>query len=77
MKLVSNYLNGNLHHISKNSLDVIDPSTGEKIAEVVLSNQEDFNQVVGSSKMAFNIWSNFTPLKRSRIISKFKKAAAK
>ncbi len=77
MKLVSNYLNGNLHHISKNSLDVIDPSTGEKIAEVVLSNQEDFNQVVVSSKSAFNIWSNFTPLKRSRIISKFKELIEK
>ena len=77
MKLVSNYINGSLHHISKNFLDIIDPSTGEKIAEVVLSNQKDFNKVVESSKSAFNNWSNFTPLKRSRIISKFKELIEK
>ena len=77
MKLVSNYINGNLHHISKDLLDVIDPSTGERIAEVVLSNQKDFNKVVESSKSAFNNWSNFTPLKRSRIISKFKELIEK
>tara|TARA_A100001011_G_scaffold323582_1_gene345569 strand:+ start:233 stop:1720 length:1488 start_codon:yes stop_codon:yes gene_type:complete len=77
MKLVSNYINGNLHHISKDFLDVIDPSTGERIAEVVLSNQKDFDKVVESSKSAFNNWSNFTPLKRSRIISKFKELIEK
>ena len=77
MKLVSNYINGNLHHISKDLLDVIDPSTGERIAEVVLSNQKDFDKVVESSKLAFNNWSNFTPLKRSRIISKFKELIEK
>ena len=41
MKLVSNYINGSLQHNSKDLLDVIDPSTGERIAEVVLSNQKD------------------------------------
>ena len=77
MKSVSNYTNGSLRHTSKDFLDVIDPSTGEKIAEVVLSNQKDFDQVVESSKSAFNNWSNFTPLKRSRIISKFKELIEK
>ena len=77
MKLVSNYINGSLQHNSKDLLDVIDPSTGERIAEVVLSNQKDFDKVVESSKSAFNNWSNFTPLKRSRIISKFKELIEK
>ena len=36
------------------------------------SNKNDYNNVVENSLMAYNEWSQVTPLKRSRIISKYK-----
>ena len=70
--LIKNYINGEKICISKKTIDVFDPSKGEKIAKVVLSNEEDFNLAIKSSKKSQIEWSNTTPLKRSRIISKFK-----
>ncbi len=72
MKKIENYINGNITSSSKNCLAVFDPSTGEKISEVVLSNNHDFDSVISSSKKAFSEWSIMTPLRRSRIISKYK-----
>tara|TARA_X000000950_G_scaffold289404_1_gene412970 strand:- start:37085 stop:38572 length:1488 start_codon:yes stop_codon:yes gene_type:complete len=72
MKKILNLINGNLTNKSNKFLPVDDPSTGEKIAEVVMSNKLDFDEAIKSSKDAFNIWSEVTPLKRSRILSKYK-----
>ena len=72
MKKIQNFIDGKITSISKQTLPVYDPSTGEQTSEVVLSNNEDFEKVLESSKRIFDKWSNTTPLKRSRIISKFK-----
>ena len=72
MRKIDNYTHGSLKYNSNERMSIEDPSTGEVIGSVVLSNKEDFNQTIQSSKKAFNEWSNYTPLKRSRIISKFK-----
>ena len=57
MKKIHNYVNGSSHSISKNKLIVDDPSTGEEIAQVVLSGKEDFDNVIESSKKSFIEWS--------------------
>ena len=44
MKKIDNYINGKKLSISKNILDVFDPSIGEKISEVVKSNSSDFDE---------------------------------
>ncbi len=72
MKKIENYINGKVESASKNFIPVHNPSTGEIISEVVLSSKNDFNKVVDSSEKAFNEWKEYTPLKRSRILSKFK-----
>ena len=72
MTKIENYINGNKVSFSKNFIPVNDPSTGDKVSEVVLSNKEDFDNLLKSSISAFEGWSNFTALKRSRIISKYK-----
>ena len=72
MTKINNYVNGSSLAISKNKLPVDDPSTGEKIAEVVLSSKEDFVKVIESSKKSQIEWANTTPLKRSRILSNYK-----
>ncbi len=72
MKKIENYINGSIKSFSKNYIDVFDPSKGEKTGEVVLSDNNDFNAIIKSSNNAFEEWSNTTPLKRSRVISKYK-----
>ena len=77
MSNIKNYINGNLTSVSNKFLDVYDPSIGEKISSVVLSNKEDFEICVKSSKHSQLTWSSQTPLKRSRIISKYKELIEK
>ncbi len=72
MKKIENYIHGKIISNSTKEQSVYDPSTGEEVSRVVLSNLEDFNKVIESSKKAQIQWAEFTPLKRSRIISKFK-----
>ncbi len=73
MKKIENYVGGKIFSTkSSKYLPVDDPSTGEVIAEVVLSNKNDYDHVIESSINAFEKWSNVTPLKRSRILSKYK-----
>ena len=70
---ISNFYDGkvNLNHNLPTS-DIYDPSKGEKIGEVVLSDTKELYKIIESSKKGFEIWSNFTPLKRSRILSNYK-----
>ncbi|MBI04994.1 MAG: methylmalonate-semialdehyde dehydrogenase (CoA acylating) [Pelagibacteraceae bacterium] len=72
MKIIKNYIQGKIQSKSENYQSVFDPSKGEEIAKVVLSNDEDFNQVIQSSVKSQREWSLVTPLKRSRILAKYK-----
>ena len=72
MEKIENYIHGNKVSISKNFLSVYDPSTGEEISKVVMSDVNDFNKTIESTIKSREIWANTTPLKRSRIISKYK-----
>ena len=72
MQKIQNYINGKIVSESSNELPVYDPSTGEVISKVVLSDINDFDNAIESSKKSQIEWANITPLKRSRIISKYK-----
>ena len=73
MKKIYNFTNGKLNKGSSNKfLPVYNPSTGEKTSEVISSNSEDFLTILDNAKKSFYKWSNFTPLNRSRVISKYK-----
>ncbi len=72
MKKILNYLDGNSFSISKKEIPVEDPSTGDVVAKVILSSKDDFEKVVKSSRKSQINWANTTPLKRSRILSKYK-----
>jgi malonate-semialdehyde dehydrogenase (acetylating) / methylmalonate-semialdehyde dehydrogenase len=72
MKKILNYINGNLQGLSKDFLPVEDPSVGEEIGNVILSNENDFNEAIISAKNSQKNWENTTPLKRSRTLSKYK-----
>ncbi len=78
MKKIENYIDGNIvKGNSANYIPVDNPSTGDIISEVIISDSVDFDNTVNSSLRAFNIWSEVTPLKRSRIISKYKELIEK
>ena len=71
--IIRNFIDGRIANPKSSNLgNIFDPSKGEIISKVILSNKDDFNAVLNSSKKAFNQWSATTPLKRSRILSKFK-----
>ncbi len=73
MKKIINYIDGKFQEsTSKEFSSVYDPSTGEEISQVQLSNEQDLINTIKSSINSFDDWSNTTPLKRSRIISNFK-----
>ena len=72
MKKIKNFIGGLNHCESNNFLPVYNPSTGEKISEVVSSNNKDFENCINSSFSNLIEWQETTPLKRSRIISNFK-----
>ena len=73
MKKISNYIDGKSKESSSQEYSsVFDPSTGEEINKVNLSNQIDLENVIKISKESFIGWSNTTPLKRSRILSNYK-----
>ncbi len=72
MKIINNFIEGKIQSYSKKYSPVYDPSTGDQIGKVIMSNFDDFKNTIKSSKKAFLNWSNVTPLKRSRVISKYK-----
>ncbi len=72
MNKVENYIHGNNLAKSHSYQDIFDPSKGEPIGKVILSDKNDFDSLMKSSKEGFIKWQEFTPLKRSRVISKFK-----
>ena len=73
MYKVRNFINGKETSESEDFLNIYDPSTGEIQGKVVDSSLLDFNNTIDSSLKAFELWSKVTPLKRSRIISNYKK----
>ena len=77
MKKIKNYINGRLSAETNEFLPVYDPSKGEIISEVCISREKDFNNLISSAEKAFNIWSQVTPLKRARVISKYKELIEK
>jgi betaine-aldehyde dehydrogenase len=50
--------------------EVINPATGDVIAEMPLSTEEDVNRAVAAAKRAFGEWSNTTPGERGTALLK-------
>lgn len=56
---------------------VFNPATGEATAEVVLASVEEVNAAVVAAKAAAPAWAETAPLKRARILFKFKELMEK
>ena len=72
MYQVTHFINGQSINVSANKLDLYNPATGEVIGQVALADQAIVEQAIAAAKSAFSQWSATTPLKRARILFKFK-----
>jgi malonate-semialdehyde dehydrogenase (acetylating) / methylmalonate-semialdehyde dehydrogenase len=72
-KLIQHYINGRVVESSSGrEQDVFNPATGEASARVVLASEAEVNAAVAAASAAAPAWADTAPLKRARILSKFK-----
>jgi malonate-semialdehyde dehydrogenase (acetylating)/methylmalonate-semialdehyde dehydrogenase len=70
---INHYLGGQLHAgQSGRSADVVNPATGEVSAKVPLASKAEVEKAIGIAREAFPKWAAYTPLRRARIMYKFK-----
>ncbi|TWE08608.1 methylmalonate-semialdehyde dehydrogenase [acylating] [Neobacillus bataviensis] len=72
IKRLKNYIGGEwVDSRSDQTEFVVNPATGQTIAEIPLSTKEDVDQAVGVAKEAFKTWSQTAVPKRARILFKY------
>ena len=73
MQTLALWING--QHTASTSArvgEVMNPATGAVLRQVSLGNGEDVNRAVAAAKAAFPNWRDTPPLRRSRILNKFR-----
>ncbi|MEN3367179.1 MAG: malonate-semialdehyde dehydrogenase (acetylating) / methylmalonate-semialdehyde dehydrogenase [Burkholderiales bacterium] len=75
---IQHYINGRLvASASGRHQDVFNPATGEPGGQVALASVEEVNAAVAAAAKAAPAWAETAPLKRARILSKFKELIEK
>ncbi len=72
MNVIENAVAGKRYVSSGRRVPVFNPATGEQSAELPLSTLSELNDAVASAKKAQVAWGNTPPMKRARIMFKFK-----
>lgn len=73
MFTLHNYINGAVSKSqSERKSAIFNPATGEQSGWVTLSSADETRQAITVAEEAFPAWKKITPLKRSRILFKFK-----
>ncbi len=73
MDTLSLWINGkHVESLGSRTLDVHNPATGKVMRHVPLATMEDVNVAIEAAKAAFPGWRDTTPLRRSRILNKFR-----
>jgi malonate-semialdehyde dehydrogenase (acetylating)/methylmalonate-semialdehyde dehydrogenase len=73
MQTESHFIAGQFHAgASARQIDVANPATGEVIRTVDMASAEEVEQAVAAAYRAFPAWSETPPLRRARILFKFK-----
>jgi len=78
MQTIQNAIGGKLvTSVSTRTQPVFNPATGEAIATLPLSTIDEINGAVASAKAALPGWAGTTPMKRARVMFKFKELLEK
>ncbi|MEQ9904702.1 CoA-acylating methylmalonate-semialdehyde dehydrogenase [Pectobacterium aroidearum] len=73
METVSNFIQGAIASSnSQRCAAVYNPATGEQIRQVVMSDKAEVEQAIASAAAAFPAWSKHSPLRRARVLFRFK-----
>jgi malonate-semialdehyde dehydrogenase (acetylating)/methylmalonate-semialdehyde dehydrogenase len=73
MDIIQNAIGGKLvTSTSTRTQGVFNPATGEQSATLHLSTVDEINAAVANAKAAFPAWANTPPMKRARIMFRFK-----
>jgi betaine-aldehyde dehydrogenase len=66
---LKNFINGELvDPVEGRTEEVVNPATGEAIAEAPLSTAEDVNLAVEAARRAFETWGKTTPAERAKVL---------
>src|SRR3569833_2545869 len=78
MQTIQNAIGGKLiQSASTRTQPVYNPATGEAVATLPLSTLDEINAAVAAAKKALPSWANTTPMKRARVMFKFKELLEK
>src|SRR5437870_4394386 len=70
---IAHYIGGTVRAASSDRYaDVFNPATGAVAGRVALGSAQDVDAAVAAAHAAFPAWSETAPLKRARILFKFK-----
>ncbi|MGQ0287448.1 CoA-acylating methylmalonate-semialdehyde dehydrogenase [Pasteurellaceae bacterium 22721_9_1] len=73
METVYNFINGKqVPSKGTEAWPIFNPATGEQIRQVVMSTADEVNEAVDVAQKAFPAWASTSPLRRARILFKFK-----
>jgi malonate-semialdehyde dehydrogenase (acetylating)/methylmalonate-semialdehyde dehydrogenase len=78
MPTINHFINGGIVEGQSGRFgDVFNPATGEKSADVALANAAEIDQVIVSAETAFEEWAATPPVRRARVMFKFKELVEK
>lgn len=69
---ISHFINGQRVSAPGRQLDIYNPASGDIVGQIHVADQTLVNKAVAAAKAAFPAWAATTPLKRARILFKFK-----
>jgi malonate-semialdehyde dehydrogenase (acetylating)/methylmalonate-semialdehyde dehydrogenase len=73
IRKVSNWIDGEIRESASSRFgEVFDSATGERCAEVVMSDEADVDAAVAAARAAFESWSKTPVLKRARVMFRLK-----
>lgn len=73
MGILKNYINGEfVDSLATETMDVINPSTNEVLAQLPIGTQADLDAAVSAAQTAFKSWRKTPPAERAKYIFKFK-----
>ena len=73
METVANFIHGECVTGSGQRVQAIfNPATGEQIRQVVMSTAQETEQAIAAAQQAFPGWARHSPLKRARVMFRFK-----
>ena len=77
MKVIEHLVNGEIVSMGDPTQDVFNPSTGEVSKQVSLATKTTVEKVIAAAQAAFPEWRATPPLKRARIMFRFKELLEK